>query len=652
MKTVFNFTLAAGLLAIAVANAAADEPSSLARLAATVDYVAADYPGAVKDGRVLAESEYREQQQMVAEARSLAREVRPSSGHESAAALLLAELGNLQVDVVAKKPEQVIAADARAVHKRLIDDFGLVLTPLSAPDGKRAASVFGGVCAECHGKDGRADTERARTLEPHPVSFLDAERMARISPQLAFHALTFGVTSTAMASFETLPPSDRWSLAFHVVALRHDPRAAAAGEKTARTLVEAGTLPVAPTASRLAELSDAQLDERLKPAVPDATARENVIAWLRREATFARAPGGTFAEARRLLGELTQKAGDRNRARELAIAAYLEGIEPHEAALKAENRPLADQIERAFFELRARIDAGASPDEIRTDVARTLLVLDGADERGQAGRSVPFFAALAIALREGFEISLLVAALLAFLRKSGHGDQAPWVHAGWMAAVPAGLATWFVVGAALAGAERELTEGVLTLVAAGMLLFVSHFVLGKLESRKWLKFLERKTTAAAATTRRIPWPLVGVAFVAAYREAIEIVLFFRALVVDSPGAGWTIAGGAAVGLVALAILVKGMSALGRRLNPRPVMLVSSVLLTAIAISLVGQGVRALQEGGYLHLRPISPVVSVPVLGIYPSVEGLAAQLTVLALVVFPALLERRKANQAAPRPVA
>jgi len=42
---------------------------------------------------------------------------------------------------------------------------------------------------------------------------------------------------------------------------------------------------------------------------------------------------------------------------------------------------------------------------------------------------------------------------------------------------------------------------------------VSNFVLGKLESRKWLKFLERKTTSAAART--VHWPLVGVAFVAA-----------------------------------------------------------------------------------------------------------------------------------------
>ena len=243
-------------------------------------------------------------------------------------------------------------------------------------------------------------------------------------------------------------------------------------------------------------------------------------------------------------------------------------------------------------------------------------------------------------MADGAATTLLLAALLAFLRKSGKSELARYVHLGWLAAVPAGAITWFLIGAALGGARRELTEGILTLVAAGMLLFVSHFVLGRVESRKWLKFLERKTKSAAGRPG-VPWPLVAVAFVAAYREAIEIVLFFRALVLDAPGGGLAIAAGAATGIVLLVALVKGVQALGKRLNPRPVMLVSSILLTAIAISLVGQGVRALQEGGYLPVWPVSPRVRLPILGVFPTVQGLAAQLVVLLLVVIPAWVAKR-----------
>jgi high-affinity iron transporter len=635
MKTVFNFILLASL----AASARAQKSTPLEKLASLVDYIAADYPGAVKDGKVIAESEFKEQQGMIAEAHEVFLGLHPTAGHEAARLALSTELGVLEKDVIGRASEDRIAADCRQIHKRLLDDYGLVLAPLAPPDQARAKIVYASACADCHGKDGHADTQRAKELKPPPVNFFEGDRMARISPALAFHALTFGVTNTAMASFETLPPSDRWSLAFHVISLRH----ASADAKRGKALLDAAKVPLALSASRLAELSDQELSGLLAPYVRADADRADVIAYLRREAAFVTEPGGTFAAARRLLAETSANATDRKRCKELAIAAYLEGIEPHEASLKAQDRPLADRIEKAFFELRRVIDAGAGPDAIRGEVARVTLVLDGADERGAAGVSVPFFAAFAIALREGFELSLLVAALLAFVRKSGHGELARFIHLGWAAAIPAGVIAWFAVGAVLAGAQRELTEGILTLLAASMLLFVSHFVLGKLESRKWLKFLEKKTKSAADTERPIPWPLIAVAFVAAFREAIEVVLFFRALILDAPGAGFYVLGGAASGIAVLMILVRAMSSLGKRLNPRPLMLVSGILLTAIAISLVGQGIRSLQEGGYIHLEPMWAGLTVPVLGIFPSVEGVSAQLVVLLLVVVPAL-QRKKEN--------
>jgi len=587
---------------------------------------------------VLAQSEYDEQRGLLAEAQKVAATLAPSPGHEAARAALAAEVAKLIADVDRKASEAEVAADCRVVHKRLIDDFGLVLAPLAPPSEARARSIFASVCAQCHGLAGRADTPRAKELKPPPVSFLDAERMSRIAPALGFHALTFGIANTGMASFETLPASDRWSLAFYVVSLRH--RAGHDVKRGERAFADAHAA-LAPTASRLAGLSDAQLEAELSSLPADA--RADAVAWLRVGATFAEAPGGTFADARRLLADVAAHAGDRPGARDLAIAAYLEGVEPHEASLRARDAEACRQIENAFLELRRTIDAGAGidADAVRRDVARATMLLDGAEERQRTGKSVPFFAALAISLREGFEIALLISALLAFVRKSGHPESAPYVHYGWLLALPAGAVTWFAIGAALGGARRELTEGILTLFAATMLLFVSNFVLGKLESRKWLQFLERKTRASS--TR--PWPLLLVAFVAAYREAIEIVLFFRALALDSPGRAGAIAAGVAVGGVLLAGLVFVMQQLGRRLNPRPVMLASGVLLTALAISLVGQGVRALQEGGYVPLSPIAGMgAGLPSVGLYPTVQGVATQLVTLFLVLLPAWVERKRAQ--------
>src|SRR5262249_13775617 len=108
----------------------------------------------------------------------------------------------------------------------------------------------------------------------------------------------------------------------------------------------------------------------------------------------------------------------------------------------------------------------------------------------------------------------------------------------------------------------------------------------------------------------------------------------------------------AAGIAALAALVMAMNRLGRRLNPRPVMTASSILLSAIAVSLVGQGIRALQEGGYLHLSPIGAGTwKVGILGLYPTVEGIAAQVIVALLILAPVLLKkRRKPTVPAPSP--
>jgi high-affinity iron transporter len=630
VKTIFKFICAT--LIVAAAGPALAERNPAEQLAAMAGYIAADYPGAVADGRIKSQSEYDEQRAMLDEARALATRVQPLAGHANSAAEKLAALDKTFTD---KAPEADVAAASRALLRVLVDDYGLVLSPLAPPSKARAETVFAQSCASCHGADGRADTPMAKTLKPPPLSFFDDERMSRLSPQVAYQALTFGVAGTAMTSFESLPASDRWSLAFYVISLRHPD--APTGEAAFRSAKP----PLSPTPSRLAELSDAQLDTTLA-AITDTTQRRAAIDWLRRGASFAPSTGGTFAEARRLLAEVAAHAAEPKRARELVVAAYLEGVEPHEASLRARDAAVCDRVETAFAALRHATERNAPPDEIRREVARTTVVLDGADER-PAAAGVPFFAAFTIALREGFELSLLLAALLAFLRKSGRSELARYVHYGWLAAVPAGALTWFAVGALLGGAHRELAEGLLTLAAAAMLLFVSHFVLGRAEARKWLKFLERRTTTAARAA--IPWPLVSVAFVAAFREAVEIVLFFKALVLDSEGGALWVLGGAAAGVTTLAALVMAMNRLGRRLNPRPVMTASSILLSAIAVSLVGQGIRALQEGGYLRLSPIGAGTwKVGLLGLYPTIEGIAAQVIVVLLILVPVLLEKMRSK--------
>ena len=635
MKTVLIFTFGTGLLALA-SVACADEGSDLQRLAALVDYLAADYPGAVADdGHILSATEYSEQRGLARDAADLTRRLTPP-----ASASLLAETDTIATAVERRAAPKEVAAACRAVRARLVDERGLAMVPAAPPDRERARSLFATGCAHCHGENGAADTDEARRLVPAPVSFLDGERMSRIAPALAFHALTFGTKETAMPSFDTLPASDRWSLAFHVIALRHSARDVKPVDDRAgeALLTRAGFVA---TTTRLAELSDGELDAGLRTLAPEE--RAAAIDWLRTSRTFSTGDGTgrgrTFDVARRGLASLAGVT-DARLAHDRVLGAYLDGVEPHEASLKARDPILATRIEDAFLDLRKLVDERAGDSAIAERVAQLDLLLDRAEERDTSD-AVLFGASLTIALREGLETALLVAALLAFLRKSGRGSSAHLVavvHWGWIAALPAGALTWLVAGKLITGAHRELVEAVVTLMAAALIVGVTHWVLGGIAAQRWVGFLRRKVTATA-TDGHGAWPLFGLAFFAAYREACEVVLFYQALLLDAGGRRSAVALGAVAGVVGIAVVLLVLARLGRHLNPRPVMLASSALLSLLAIALVGRGVRALQEGAYLPLHPLH-LPDLSTIGLYPSAEGLLAQLVVVLLLLTPTIMSK------------
>ena len=92
------------------------------------------------------------------------------------------------------------------------------------------------------------------------------------------------------------------------------------------------------------------------------------------------------------------------------------------------------------------------------------------DARGGDGLSAAatFSASFFILFREGLEALLIVAALLTFTRKAGARSASRHIHFGWVAALIAGVATWFAASTVISfsGASRELTEGVAGLAAA------------------------------------------------------------------------------------------------------------------------------------------------------------------------------------------
>ncbi|HEY7513248.1 MAG TPA: FTR1 family protein, partial [Vicinamibacteria bacterium] len=497
--------------------------------------------------------------------------------------------------------------------------------PPGRPSLHRARALYSANCAICHGGKGDGDTPRARELEPRPASFRETARLAQLSPYRVYNTLTFGVPGTAMASFETLSTAERWDLAFYVFRLGHEGAA--------------GRGPVDLTLAELASSSDAELLRLLRSGGADA---EGALTFARHDAAFSEPQvGAGVGRARRLVREAASafSAGRPDAADRHLIDAYLQGFEPEEPRLRSRDPEGTLAVEAAFRDLRAAMarDDRATALGLAWALERRLATLS----EGGARVVVPFTAAFLIFFREGLEAALVVAALLAVVRKLGRSDAARYVHVGWIAALPAGLLTFWAFERflALSAVRRELLEALVALTAAGVLFSVSFWMISKAESRHWLAYL-RQNVERSLGGRRL-FVLAGLAFLAVYREAAETVLFTHALLLDATAARSEVAAGAAAGVTAVALLALALNRSVLRLSLGPFFAVSGVLLCGLAMSFAGSGMYTLVAAGYLSPRPVS-FPEIPWMGIHPDLSGLVVQLSIAVAIAAAGIATLRR----------
>jgi high-affinity iron transporter len=595
---------------------AAADAVDVRQMAAILGYVVNDYATAVGPNGVLSAQELQEQQGFLAEAQDAARRLQP----EEAAALAPGLDSALAAAKEARPPDEVVP-HVMEVLSELEKRHDLGRLPRAAPDLARGKQLFKEGCVDCHAADGSGHT--SLTLSTQPLNLHDPKQAGPLSPARIYGALTYGVPGTAMPAYEPVwSERERWDVAFYFLSLAHETLGAQDKARLAGLLQDA-------TLNSLASQSDEELRGRLQGSAPTPQEAELRLAFLRTEAPYRPLSGQMLSRARAKSQEAADAyaRGDEAAARHAAIAAYLDHFEPYEPALRARDPELVAALERRFTDLRSSIDRSLSVSDVRASAERLSSSLERAEgELGKGGASVSFAAALAIALREGLEATLLLAALLALAAKSGRSRARLAVHLGWISAVLAGICTWFLSGAVLkiGGAQRELTEGLFQIGTALLLLGASHWLLAQASAKALISFLGKRAAAVGGRG----FGLWGLAFLAIYREMFEVVVFYRGLLLQGPGEAGAVALGTGVGLLALVGVVLVFQRIGKRLKPRPLLLACGGLLCAIAVVMVGEGVRALQEAGWIAFTPVH-FPELPQIGVFASGQGLLAQLLVL-----------------------
>ena len=623
------------LLAVAMAGTSAEggtqEPPAK-RLSSIVGVAVEEYGKAVDaHGRLTSAVELDEATGFLKDAQDVAKRLTTSD-----AALTRALLDSLAV-LAARR---VAPSELRALHLQFTASLGAAGAldrPSRSIDFAEGRTLFQQHCAACHGAQGNADGVQSAQLSPRPARLSSDSLLHDATPALLYRIVSVGVQGTAMAAWAgTLTPDQRWAVVAYVNTLRANDADRARGD---------ALLAAKPSASWRnfdwqSERSDAQIAEVLATSgVPAADARA-VTAALRAapEMSDMRGSSAPADAARAVVRTLDDAlaaagAGDKSGAGDLAFDAYL-AFEPLEGPARARDPNLVAAMERHFADFKGAVrtlDLQAAA-EARAEIERGLPRVLELTETSASGWGA-FFESLLIILREGFEAILVIGAVVAFLLKTGNRHRLKDIWYGVGAGLVASAAMAVVISTVLKAmpASREIIEGGTMLVAVVVLFSVSYWLLSKVEGARWQRFISDRVNSALSHGGTLALALV--AFLAVFREGAETALFYQVLF-TRPGSALPVFGGLAVGLVILAVIFTLFYRFGVKLPLRPFFATTSALLYYMAFVFTGKGIKELQEGNAVSTTPVPGLPHIEALGLYPTVETLAAQAVLIGLLLW------------------
>ncbi|MDC3737218.1 cytochrome c/FTR1 family iron permease [Pseudomonas syringae pv. syringae] len=607
------------LLALGSCIALADPVEGAAQALHLLDYLGADYPATVADGKVVDTVKYQQQVDNLAALQGLVVAL-PQRAERDA---LEQAVTQLKSAVAGRQDAAQVTRQARQLSAKLALAYEVSQAPAITPDPARGAPLYAQHCSVCHGDSGAGDGPAGIGLEPPPSNLRDTARLDRLSLYDLYNATGLGIAGTDMPAFaDQLDDRQRWDIATYIASFSAQPVA-----QPAKTFNLADLARQTPAEVQAAEGPDATATFRAQRAQPPQVQRGPAQLLDYTSVTLDKSLAA-------------YKAGDREQAYDLSVAAYLEGFELVESSLDNVDANVRKDTEKSLMAYRQSLqDSMPLPQVAQKLEAAKGKLKESADLLGSDGLSLSlsYISGLLILLREGLEAILVLAAILAFLRNTGQQSAVRSVNIGWGLALLAGLATWALAAYVIdvSGAQRELLEGATALFASVMVLWLGVWMHDRRHAAAWQDYVKSSLVGGGG---RFGFALL--AFFSVYRELFEVILFYETLWLQAGPAGHdaVLAGGATalVLLVGLAwVILRGSAKL-------PLSLffgINAALLCALSVVFAGHGVKALQEAGIFGTRPV-PFFEFDWLGIHADLYSLGAQ--AIALIAIAVLYGRSR----------
>ena len=111
-----------------------------------------------------------------------------------------------------------------------------------------------------------------------------------------------------------------------------------------------------------------------------------------------------------------------------------------------------------------------------------------------------------------------------------------------------------------------------------------------------------------------------------FREGAETVLFINALAKTEGGWSAGLFAGLAAATVGLAVLFYFINLIAQKMPLRPLFIVTSAFLFAMAIKFIGEAVQEFQEQAIITVTEVKGSAFLSAIGLNPSMEALSIQL--------------------------
>lgn len=238
-----------------------------------------------------------------------------------------------------------------------------------------------------------------------------------------------------------------------------------------------------------------------------------------------------------------------------------------------------------------------------------------------------------ILLREGLEALLIVMALISALTVAKQSKGKKYVYAGviagLLASVLGAIALQMLFPALTSGANREMLEGYIGIVAVVMMIAVGAWLHSKSSVKAWNAFIQKHMGEVLTTGSFVS--LFGLAFLSVFREGAETILFYVGILPNISMQNFLL--GIVMALAILAVMATVMLKTSVKL-PIPLLFkILTWLIYVLGFKILGMSLSALQLTNHLNRTIINGLPAIDWIGFYPTVQTISAQIVYILAIV-------------------